>query len=54
MNLSAFGKKLSKNIQTYIIIITLVAIWGTFGEYLPLSQKVAILVRKISPTCSAR
>jgi D-xylose transport system permease protein len=31
MNLATFGQQLRKNIQTYIIIIALVAIWGVFA-----------------------
>ncbi len=54
MNLSAFGKKLSKNIQTYIIIITLVAIWGIFaivtkGGYIG-PQNLSNLFRQMTVT----
>ncbi|HSN93473.1 MAG TPA: sugar ABC transporter permease [Anaerolineaceae bacterium] len=54
MNLSAFGKKLSKNIQTYIIIITLVAIWGVFaivtkGGYIG-PQNLSNLFRQMTVT----
>ena len=54
MNLSAFGKKLSKNIQTYIIIIALVAIWGVFaivtkGGYIG-PQNISNLFRQMTVT----
>ena len=54
MNLSDFGKKLSKNIQTYIIIITLVAIWGVFavvtkGGYIG-PQNLSNLFRQMTVT----
>ncbi len=54
MNLATFGQRLRKNIQTYIIIIALVAIWGVFaivtkGSYLG-PQNISNLFRQMTVT----
>ncbi len=54
MNLSAFSEKLRKNIQTYIIIIALVVIWGVFavvtkGGYIG-PQNISNLFRQMTVT----
>jgi D-xylose transport system permease protein len=54
MNLATFGQQLRKNIQTYIIIIALVAIWGVFaivtkGSYLG-PQNISNLFRQMTVT----
>lgn len=54
MNLSTFGEKLRKNIQTYIIIIALVVIWGVFavvtkGGYIG-PQNISNLFRQMTVT----
>lgn len=54
MNLSTFSEKLRKNIQTYIIIIALVAIWGVFaivtkGGYIS-PQNISNLFRQMTVT----
>jgi D-xylose transport system permease protein len=54
MNLAIFGQQLRKNIQTYIIIIALVAIWGVFaivtkGSYLG-PQNISNLFRQMTVT----
>jgi D-xylose transport system permease protein len=54
MNLSEVGKRFRKNIQTYIIIIALVAIWGVFaivtkGSYLG-PQNISNLFRQMTVT----
>jgi len=54
MNLSELGQRLRKNIQTYIIIIALVAIWGVFaivtkgGYFMP--QNISNLFRQMTVT----
>lgn len=54
MNISVLNKRFRQNIQTYIIIIALVAIWGVFavvtnGSYLS-SQNVSNLFRQMTVT----
>lgn len=54
MNLSELGQQFRKNIQTYIIIIALVAIWGVFaivtkGGYL-MPQNISNLFRQMTVT----
>jgi D-xylose transport system permease protein len=54
MNLSMLAQRFRKNIQTYIIIIALVAIWGVFaivtkGGYLS-SQNISNLFRQMTVT----
>ncbi len=54
MNLPELGKRFRKNIQTYIIIIALVAIWGVFaivtkGSYLG-PQNISNLFRQMTVT----
>jgi D-xylose transport system permease protein len=54
MNLSTFGQQFRKNIQTYIIIILLVLIWGIFavvtkGGYLS-AQNISNLFRQMTVT----
>jgi D-xylose transport system permease protein len=54
MDLSDLGKRFRKNIQTYIIIIALVAIWGVFaivtkGSYLG-PQNISNLFRQMTVT----
>lgn len=54
MNFSELGQKFRKNIQTYIIIIALVAIWGVFaivtkgGYFMP--QNISNLFRQMTVT----
>lgn len=53
-NASAFGQRFRRNIQTYIIIIALVAIWGVFaiatkGSYLS-PQNISNLFRQMTVT----
>jgi D-xylose transport system permease protein len=54
MSLSTFGQKIRKNIQTYIIIIALVVIWGVFaiitkGGYIG-PQNISNLFRQMTVT----
>ena len=54
MNFSEVGQRFRKNIQTYIIIIALVAIWGVFaivtkGGYLG-PQNISNLFRQMTVT----
>ncbi|MBA4384794.1 MAG: sugar ABC transporter permease [Anaerolinea sp.] len=54
MNFSELGQRFRKNIQTYIIIIALVAIWGVFaivtkGGYL-MPQNISNLFRQMTVT----
>ena len=54
MNFSELGQRFRKNIQTYIIIIALVAIWGVFaiitkgGYFMP--QNISNLFRQMTVT----
>ncbi len=54
MNISSLGKRFRENIQTYIIIILLIVIWGIFaivteGNYLS-SQNISNLFRQMAVT----
>ena len=54
MNISTLSQRFRKNIQTYIIIIALVAIWGVFaivtkGGYLS-PQNISNLFRQMTVT----
>jgi D-xylose transport system permease protein len=54
MNISELGKRFRENIQTYIIIILLIVIWGVFaivtdGNYVG-SQNISNLFRQMAVT----